>query len=533
MNKFKYDKYYPFKDDKNKKIRDQQRVAIEFVLSNIGNKRAICCEIATGGGKSAIAITVAKYLKDNPISDNCEKGAYIVTTQRILQEQYFNDFNDIANIWSKSNYTCSNPELRGASCQHGMILNQILDDSPCSKNCPYLTDKQKFITSDISLTNISFLLNAISYSKDLKRRQLLVIDECHNLEQSIVDFVSSKFTKEFYETELINKKSKDKFPKNIATMQELHCWITSDYKDKLNSRISAVKDDILTLDKKSRQMKIALKTHEELDRHLCQVNRFVDNFNDEWVLTPGSDFYEIKPIYASKFAHQFLYRICDKILFMSATILDHKTFCRNVGISHDDSCFISLGSPFKVENRAVCIIPTGSMNYANIKTTLPIMSKKIQEILKQNKGNKGIIHAHTYQNAKYFKDNDKTGRLLIHDSRNRMEILKEHIESPRDTVIISPSFTEGIDLKGDLSRFQIVCKIPFPFLGDNYIKTKMEKCQGWYEWQTAKTLIQALGRSIRDENDYAISYILDSSWDYFYKKNKNMFPPWFREAIIV
>jgi len=113
-----------------------------------------------------------------------------------------------------------------------------------------------------------------------------------------------------------------------------------------------------------------------------------------------------------------------------------------------------------------------------------------------------------------------------------MEILKIHLNSNEPTVLLSPSFTEGVDLYGDLSRFQVMCKIPFPFLGDNYIKNKKDKCYRWYEWQTAKTIIQALGRSIRSEEDSAISYILDSDWGYFYHKNKDLFPMWFRNSII-
>ena len=28
---------------------------------------------------------------------------------------------------------------------------------------------------------------------------------------------------------------------------------------------------------------------------------------------------------------------------------------------------------------------------------------------------------------------------------------------------------EGVDLKGDSSRFQIICKIPYPYLGDKLV----------------------------------------------------------------
>ena len=91
--------------------------------------------------------------------------------------------------------------------------------------------------------------------------------------------------------------------------------------------------------------------------------------------------------------------------------------------------------------------------------------------------------------------------------------------------------TEGVDLKGELSRFQILCKIPYPYLGDKLIRKKMNKWKWWYPLQTAKTIIQAVGRSIRNKDDYATTYILDEDWFKFYGRNKNLFPQDFREAL--
>ena len=33
---------------------------------------------------------------------------------------------------------------------------------------------------------------------------------------------------------------------------------------------------------------------------------------------------------------------------------------------------------------------------------------------------------------------------------------------------------EGVDLKGDCSRFQVICKIPYPYLGDKWVKARMK-----------------------------------------------------------
>jgi Rad3-related DNA helicase len=91
--------------------------------------------------------------------------------------------------------------------------------------------------------------------------------------------------------------------------------------------------------------------------------------------------------------------------------------------------------------------------------------------------------------------------------------------------------TEGVDLAGDASRFQVLCKIPYPFLGDKLVKKRMHKWKWWYPFQTTKTIIQSIGRSIRSEDDTAVTYILDSDWGKFYRINATLFPDDFKLCI--
>ena len=91
--------------------------------------------------------------------------------------------------------------------------------------------------------------------------------------------------------------------------------------------------------------------------------------------------------------------------------------------------------------------------------------------------------------------------------------------------------TEGVDLKGDISRFQVLCKVPYPYLGDKLIKKKMNKWKWWYPLQTAKTIVQSVGRSVRSVEDHAVTYILDSDWIRFYSKNSKYFPLDFKRSI--
>ena len=90
--------------------------------------------------------------------------------------------------------------------------------------------------------------------------------------------------------------------------------------------------------------------------------------------------------------------------------------------------------------------------------------------------------------------------------------------------------TTGISLDDDLSRFQILLKVPYPNISSNKIKARQKSNKKWYDWQTCVDIIQAYGRIIRSECDYGDTFILDSCFSDILKKT-NYFPRWFTDAI--
>jgi Rad3-related DNA helicase len=211
--------------------------------------------------------------------------------------------------------------------------------------------------------------------------------------------------------------------------------------------------------------------------------------------------------------------------------LNKDAFCDNLGIKREDAAFISIPSPFPVDNRPIYHFPVGKMSAKEIDKTLPQLVEVVKEILKQHKGQKGIIHCHSYKIANHIKRKIRSKRLLSHDSSNRDIVLEEHKLSKKDSVLLSPSMSEGVDLKGDLSRFQVICKVPYPYLGDEIVKKRMYKRKTWYPLQTAKSIVQSVGRSVRSKDDEAVTYILDSDWSMFYGRNKHFFPDDFKRCL--
>jgi Rad3-related DNA helicase len=95
-----------------------------------------------------------------------------------------------------------------------------------------------------------------------------------------------------------------------------------------------------------------------------------------------------------------------------------------------------------------------------------------------HKNEKGIIHTTSYTQLRFIEDNisKENLRRLIHTDPNsglsRPEIVAEHFMSKKPTVLISPSFNTGLDLKDDYARFQIIVKVPYPNKGKGGPKLK-------------------------------------------------------------
>ena len=130
-------------------------------------------------------------------------------------------------------------------------------------------------------------------------------------------------------------------------------------------------------------------------------------------------------------------------------------------------------------------------------------------------------------------DQIKNNRLIDHNSRNREYQLHRFEESQENKVLVSPSMSEGVDLPYEKCQFQVIYKIPFPYLGDRQVNQRRKKDPKWYAYKTVMTLLQAYGRGMRAEDDYCETYILDGNIRMLLNNHlyKNLVPEFFKEAI--
>lgn len=223
---------------------------------------------------------------------------------------------------------------------------------------------------------------------------------------------------------------------------------------------------------------------------------------------------------------------------MSATILDVNTFCRNVGLELNAVKFISVDSDFPIQNRPIFPMNTAYLNYASLQleSVQREISNAVDNIMTTHNKDKGIIHCTSYAQVdfieKYISRENKR-RLILTDPEginSRDEVIKEHFDTAKPTVLISPSLHTGLDLKDEKSRFQIIVKVPYPSRKDKWIEGKRKRDGAWYNWQTSIKLVQAYGRSVRSKDDWAKTYVLDTAFKMFVDRNK--LPKWYTDAIL-
>ena len=79
---------------------------------------------------------------------------------------------------------------------------------------------------------------------------------------------------------------------------------------------------------------------------------------------------------------------------------------------------------------------------------------------------------------------------------------------------------------------QILLKVPFPDLGDNRVKRRLEMGhRTWYQNQAMLEVIQAYGRAIRAEDDMARFYVVDGSFTRLVRDCWKVIPDLFKEAL--
>ena len=538
----------------------QQRAMDAWNNAMAADKRFVVMELPTGTGKSPLAFAVGSWggAKEFAQKDGeaYQKGAYILTTQKSLQAQYLRDFETkgMVELRGAVNYRCA---THNTDCRAGGLLNRAnkaliaakegeedvtfselqayKDQHPtkCSP-CSYNVAKGIFAGAPLGVTNFSYLLSEARHVGHLKPRSLLIIDEAHNTEGQLLGFVEIEITAKRCE-EVGAERPVQIQPGETARARE---WILKEFLPHLKVKIESTRGEMLEAEGKDRE-RTAFKLS-GMEQFQSRIDVIVDDECTDWFSysDPKTGALKLRPLTARSIAEDYLFRMGHKLLFLSATILDGKAFIRGLGLDGPTGGFLRVDSDFPVENRPIIVKPVGSMSFKNIDTTTPKMVRMIEKALDKHPDEKGLIHTHSYKLTQAVVDHllgtKHRERIIYHDTAvgAREQAVVRHVNSLLPSVLISPSMTEGLDLAEDLSRFQVITKVPYPYLGDPFVKARMAHDEGWYQWQTALTIVQATGRSIRSRTDHATTYLLDADFEGFLSRADAILPGWWKKSLI-
>jgi Rad3-related DNA helicase len=254
---------------------------------------------------------------------------------------------------------------------------------------------------------------------------------------------------------------------------------------------------------------------------------------ENWVVDPITGGISFKPLKIDMYAKDRLFRHADVCIFMSATILDQNLFCQWLGIEPEEAYKIQIKSPFPPSSRPIHLRIAGNMSQRSIKRTAPRSIPILEKIIDHHKYEKGLIHTHNYKCQNYIMNKINNKRLIGHNSLNREHKLQQFEKSEESLVLVSPSMGEGVDLPYEKCQFQVIYKIPFPYLGDRQVNQRKSKDPKWYAYKTVMTLIQAYGRGMRAEDDQCETYILDGNIRMLFTNRlyRHLVPEFFKEAV--
>jgi ATP-dependent DNA helicase DinG len=515
--------------------RPEQARALDWICEQLeAGHRHVICELGTGVGKSAIAITVGAWLEEREGGQGeFSPGVTVLTSQKVLQDQYVRDFKQARDLRAAANFKCHGP-VNGTCGETSRVrkavgMEMAQEKLRCSA-CPYRVAKDDFVSSEVGITNYSYHLSEAMYAGEIPARRLLVLDEAHNVEDEVRKWTSVEISEDECDELKLDYPSEGSIDP-FKWLGDFRVALAT----KLESMGRKLKQFVSTGNLGAKAVKGLANDNDRMDKRLCQINRLLDKGGKvlvSWQEDPVKHRRSIKyqPLDVRGLVQDTLYSRASAVLLMSATLLDKDVFRASVGL--EAAPFLSIPTPFKAEAFGISFRPVGKMTMANIDRTLRDYPRAIRRILQENPDAKGIIHTTNYKITRALREALSGEPRLIFQTGagDREGMLTQHMRSKEPTVLVSPSMMEGLDLRDDLGRFQVMCKVPYPDLSDPIVKAKD---RDWYNWRTIRTLVQAVGRSVRSESDWTKTYILDSCFMDLLERSYAMFPVHLKDNVRV
>lgn len=468
--------------------RGAQAAAFTALLND--RRRFQSLTLPTGVGKSLVGITYAKF--------EGGRSMYLTATKG-LQDQLTQDFAGIGltDVRGMSNYECleEGGVCSDGSCTEGMTC--VLK----AGGCLYYDAVRKAEIAQIASSNYAWwFTRKATFQAQVEPLDLLICDEAHLIAEEMSGYLSVRLS-----------------PKDVDFPDNCESWGHQQWRDWAKIYRGTVNLGRARNKHERRRLK-------ELKERLNKL----ENMEDDWIFERSNrgGAWTFDPLWPTKYLEAWLWRGAKKVILVSATVRPKTLSLLGVPDAH----FIEYDSPIPVSRRPVYYTPAARINYTTDETGLWRWVEKMDGIIDDRLDRKGIIHAVSYDRARYIKENSRhSGIMLIHDTQSARDTIAAFKQMPAPAVLVSPSVTTGYDFPYDEARYQIIAKVPFqPPSALLKARTQADKLYPYY--LAIMTMVQAAGRVCRGPEDSGETFIVDEMAGWLRSKYGQFAPRWFLKA---
>lgn len=498
------------------RLRPHQVRAVNQVVDAFDEVDLVILDAPVGSGKTLIGELERRELK-------VSKATYICTDKQ-LQDQVLNDFNYGRVLKGRANYrpqlatgaiTCDDCQLPGG-CRH-------CSDIP---TCPYRVAKERALGAELAVLNTSMFLTSANYARFFVENELVIADECDLLEGALIGFIEVEVP------QWLGKMLRLEYPVKGARKPTIIKWLVElrDGVEKAKQLCGGDPKKLRSIDGLRRN---AAELADVLSRDLA-AGGGDDDESGHWVRDYDTSTFKMRPVTVSRQAEKMLWRYGSKWLLMSGSVVSAEELVESLGWTREYRV-VTVPSTFPVENRRIVSAPVADMTRKAGERDWPRLLTAIAKVCAEHEG-RVLVHTVSYALAKYlYRNSQNIGRPVFghENSRGKMAALDAYLRT-ENAVLFSPSMARGVDLYDDRCRVQIICKCPFPSLGDRQVSSRLRLPGGdlWYAVKTARDIVQMTGRGVRSKDDWCVTYIMDQSFPKnIWRRYKALFAEGFVEAV--
>lgn len=485
-------------DGSGRQPRAKQTEVLNWIGERWDSSRLpLTIQAGVGIGKSAILR-----------SAQLEYGGDIITPQNTLVTQYVNDYPNLNKVIGTAHYKCN--QYVGIGCAYSQKKYKCQGNwkpDGC-RACPFVESRENY--RDGEALNIGNVMSMWHLRRVYKKGvPVTYIDEAHSLPSIIRQLATHSFN--------FTKKNAD-IPKQLGLR-------IPDFQDESNIvkllefLMNATEEKIKKSKKENAELLSALEKFEDMRTAILgNPEVFAFSARDNVV--------SITPLKAPLVLTRKL--IHEKGILTSATLLRHDIE-ELLGTNKYE--FYDAGTSIPKENRKVIYQPS-KFRHNFVEIDPEAIVRTVERLWIENGKPNTVVHT-TYALGERMRPFWREFTPLEYDTDSKQDAVNTFIKG--GGVLVGGGISEGLDLRGDLCRLQIICKLQYPNTSDPWVRKRMgmPDSETWATGEVMKTLMQQVGRSTRGPEDSSVCYVLDPALPQLILKAKKLglCPQFFFESI--